>query len=227
MDITTVDQAVDAFYRLTGTESDDPALVAHGEAVDDVVYTFLTMGCRDAQRWMLKMGYGGWRQRSAALTFSGTDAADGGRYVALPTDFLRAFGNNRVSPLVEANGDRWGTLIDDDDGTMRGNAIYVRGEQLWLGRQATPPTTLYLDYHYRHPVWNASTTIDFPLDARYLIVAEAANLAMAENWLPGDNAMERKIEVALMRWRERVRGIARQTKQPRQFAKAARFGNHW
>jgi len=220
-------KVLQAFYRLVGSVEADTALVEQGEAVNDVAYEYLTVGAREAQRHMLKMGYGGWRKRSAALTWTGTDAANGGRYSALPTDFLRAYGNRRRSALTEANGDRWGGEIGPDEDTSEGDYYYVRGEELWLARTASPPTTVYLDYHYKHPLWSASVTIDFPMDARMLIVAEGANAAKDENWLPGGPELEGKIERAVARWRERTRGIARGTKSPRQFAKALRLGNRW
>ena len=227
MELDTPAKVVAAWYRLVGSLSSDGALTEQGEATDDVVYTYLTRGCRNAQRWMLKMGYGGWRKRTTALTWSGSDAADGGRYATLPSDFLRSYGNQRVSALREADGDQWGQEVKEEEDQLRGDYYYIRGEQLWLGRDASPPTSLFLDYHYKHPLWSSTTTIDFPMDARALIVAEAAVAAMAENWLPGDSAMERKIEIALMRAREEAREIVRVTKGPRTLRKPYRAGNHW
>jgi len=227
MELSTVAQVVAAFYRLTGSVSEDDALVEHGEAADDVAYTYLTRGCRAAQRWLLKMGYGGWRKRTTALTWSGSDAADGGRYATLPSDFLRAYGNQRVSALREADGDQWGQEVATQDDQTRGDGYYFRGDKMWLCRDASPPTTLYLDYVYTHPVWSASVTIDFPVDARALIVAEAANVAKEEAWLPGGPEMEQKIERALMRAREEARDVARPTKSPRMFKRPPRMGNRW
>lgn len=227
MELDTVAKVVAAFYRLTGTRSDDDALVEQGESVGDVAYTSLTLGCREAQRWMLKCGSGEWRKRSAALSFSGTDAADGGRYATLPSDFLRAWGSGNESALVEADGDSWGREVTSRDTQLKGDGYYIMGSTLWLTRSAAPPSTLYLLYHYVHPAWSASVTIDFPMDARSLIVAEAAQAAMAENWLPGGPEMERKIEVAVMRARERVRDICRPTKSPRTLRRAYRAGNRW
>jgi len=227
VELDSVTKIREAFYRLLGTTEDDPFLVEQTEAVNDVAYGFLTRGTRDAQRTMLRLGYRGWRKRSSALTWTGTDAADGGRYSALPTDFLRAYGNRRVSALREASGDRWGSEIDADDDNFKGDYYYIRGEELWLARTASPPSPLYLDFHYKHPLWSASVTIDFPMDARWLIVAEAAATALAENWLPLDSDGEQKIERALMRAREEARSISRQTKSPRQFARSVRLGNRW
>ena len=69
MELDSVARVVAAFYRLVGSESGDEALIAQGESADDVAYLFITRGCRNAQRWLLKMGFNGWRKRSAALTW--------------------------------------------------------------------------------------------------------------------------------------------------------------
>ena len=230
MELNTVKMFVDAFYRLVGTESGDDELELRGEAADDVAYIFLTRGSRTAQRWMIKMGYGGWRKRTSALTFTGSDDTDGGTKVALPNDFLRGYGNQRQSMLREANGKRWGQEIDPEDDHLRGDKYYIRGQELWLTRGASPPTTLYGDYHYTHPLWNAAlanTSIDFPTDARSLIPAEAAVVAKEENWVPGGEEMELKIERALKRAQEEARDVARPTKEPRKFRRPKRFANRW
>ena len=227
MELDTVGKIRAAFYRLTGTLSDDGALFENSEAVDEVADIYLTRGCRNAQRWLLKMGYGGWRKRTTALTWSGSDAADGGRYATLPSDFLRACGSERESALQEANGDTWGQEVGARDTKVKGDGYYVLGETLWLTRDASPPATLYLAYHYTHPAWTSAVEIDFPVDARALLVAEAANVAKEENWLPGGPEMEGKIERALMRAREEARDLARPTKQPRTFRKLPRIGNRW
>ena len=231
MELSTVAQVLTAFYRLVGTESDDPELEARGETDDEVAYTFLTRGCRNAQRWMLKTGYGGWRARSSAITWSGTEAANGGRYTALPSDFLRAFGNKHISALREADGTPWGREVEAEDDRLYGDYYYLRGqEELWIVRGAGPPSTLYLEYHYTHPLWDSSlddADIDFPMDARYLIVAEAANAAKEENWLVGGAEMEQKIERALVRARLEAGDVARPTKSPRQMRKPYRIGNHY
>jgi hypothetical protein len=225
VELTTVAQLQNAFYRLTGSAAGDGALTENGEATSEVVNTFLTLGIREAQRWLLHMGYGAWRKRSAALTWSGTDAADGGRYSALPSDFLRAYGNDRMSALREANGDSWGVPVDNE--LAQGDGYYFRGDVLWLTRSANPPTPVYLEYHYTHPLITSGVTLDFPVDARSLIVAEAADVAMTENWLPGGAELIQKIELARTRARERARDIARAGKGPRTLRKPARLGNRW
>lgn len=226
MELDSVALVREAWYRLCGTDADDDYLTAQGEGANEVAYLYLTRGCRNAQRWMLDMGSKAWRKRSDALTWSGTDATTGGRYSALPTDFLRAFGDGERSALRQANGDEWGTEQLDGE-FYKGNYYYFRDEAIWLARNANPPTTLYLEYHYQHPEWTASTTIDFPLDSRWLIIAEAANAAKEEDWLPGGPEMEVKIDRALTRAREEVRKNVRYSKRPRQIQKRTRYGNHW
>jgi hypothetical protein len=227
VELSTVVQLRNAFLRLVGTVANDSALVENGEALNEVADTYLTLGCREAQRWMLHMGYAGWRKRSSALTWLGSDAADGGRYCALPSDFLRAYGNQRVSALREANGDPWGVELLPDDELAKGNGYSIRGDTLWLARTAQPPTPVYLEYHYTHPLLASGVTLDFPVDARSLIVAEAANVAKEENWEPLGPDGEQKIERYLARARERARDIARANKGPRTLRKPRRLGNRW
>ena len=234
MELNTVDRVKAAFFRLVDTESDDPELVLHGEGVSDVVELALTAGFRSAQRWMLDKGFQGWRKRSSAITWSGTDAADGGRYWSLPTDFLKAYGNARISCLTEAGGDRWGEEVHPDYAAVKGNSYYFRGSddggmQLWLSRSAAPPSTLYMEYHYLHPSWTAlaDADIDFPLEIRSLGVAEAANEAMVEAWLPGGQELEVKILRALGLAQTKAMRTVRASKKPREMRKPSRFGNHW
>lgn len=227
MELADTAMLLEAFYRLVGTDSDDQALVAHGEAVDEVAYIFLTRGIREAQRWMIQTGYGGWRKRSSAISWTGSDSADGGRYEDLPTDWLRLYGNRRRSALVEPNGDRWGKELDEEEDHQKGDFYYVKGEELWLGRTATPPTTLYIDYHYRHEAIAAGVTIVFPEEARALIPALAAVEAKGDYWLPGGRELEAKIESAERTAKKKARHVARQTKNPRTFRKPVRHGNRW
>lgn len=234
MELSSVAMVLEAWYRLVGTTPDDAALTELGEAADEIGYIALTRGSRAAQRWMLKMGYGGWRKRSAALAFSGTDDADGGKYATLPSDFLRTVGRNRASAgqdrqsaLRQANGNLWGVEIDETQDHYKGGYYYIRGQQLWLARTAQPPSTLYLDYHYKHPAWTALVTIDFPADNLPLVVAEAANVAKEENWFPLDNDGKQSIARALTMAREDARDLVRQTKSPRRMQKAPRYGGNW
>jgi hypothetical protein len=181
---------------------------------------------------MLKTGYGGWRTRSATLSWSGADATDGGRFTELPTNFLRAYGSQRPgrSAIVRPDGRRWGSEIEPDLDHMRGDYYYVRGDELWITRGATPPTDAVLDYHYRHPTFDddlEDEDIDFPMEARPLIPAEAAYVAMSENWLPAGTDMQATITRARLIAREDARHVARRTKQPRTAFRPYRAGNRW
>ncbi len=234
MELDTVARIKAAFFRLVDTEADDPELTLLDEGTNDVFELLITRGFRSAQRWMLDQGYQGWRKRSAALSFSGTDATTGGQFTNVPTDFLKAYGNKRRSCLVEADGDRWGTEIEPDTDRGRADYFYFRGSddsgmQLWLARTASPPATLFLEYHYLHPSWEglAGADIDFPLENRFLGVAEAANFAMVEAWLPGGPELEVKIGRALAHARTEARRQVRQTKQPREMLKLRRFATRW
>jgi len=222
--LDSVANILEAWYRLVGSIPTDFALTELGEAEDEVGYIYLTQGSHDAQLYMLDNGYKGWCQRSDALSWEGTDATTGGKYDDLPADFLRADGNQDRSALVQTNGDRWGTQIETENDTAKGNYYYFKGDEIWLARTASPPTTLYLKYHYAHPEWESDTTIDFPMRARSLVVAEAANAAKEENWFVGDHTMEAKIREAVLLAQKRARLCARQTKQPRRFRKQKVLG---
>ena len=230
IDLDSVANVLLAFYRLVGSESADIALTERGEGDDDVAYLYLTRGSRAAQRFMLKTGYTDWLTRSSALTWTGSDATTGGVYSTLPTDCLRAYGDEdpRRRALINADGSGWGRQIRPDEASYNeGDFFYFDSGKLWLARLAAPPSPLYLRYHKMHAAWHSAVTIDFPLEARSLIVASGAVEAMQEDWLPGGQAMEQRIERALARAKENARDVARQTKQPRTLRKPTRWGNHW
>lgn len=223
MELNTVARLRNAFFRLTSSGTGDDALSDFGEPENEVVDTFLTRGVRSAQQWMLENGYKGWRRRTA-VTF--TEDSFGIKRATLPDDFLRAYGDRARSALVKTDGLRWGQERDEDD---TGDGYYIEGDELCLLRRAVPPTTLYLDHHYLHPAFDnlADADIDFPLAARALIVAQAADIAKEDAWLPAEAEMERKIARALFRAKEDARKIARQTKSQRQMKPPRRIGNRW
>lgn len=225
--MTTVAQVLRAFYRLVGSVSGDSALLERGEASnDEVAYEALTRGCWAAQRYMLSQGYQGWRKRGTAISWTGTEASDGGRYVSLPNDFLRAYGNGDVSCLVEAGGTRWGQEIKAENDFWKGDYFYFRGTKLWITRDANPPGTIYLEYHYQHPTWTSGVTIDFPTEVLPLVVAEAAYAVKDEDWIP-DNETPQRIESARITARKEAIEYSRQSKKPRSFRKRTVFGSRW
>lgn len=231
MELTSVADLRDAWYRLVGSESDDDGLTDQGENQDDVAFLWLTHGCRAAQNYLIDYGLDyRWRKRSPALSFQGSDATDGGRWTDLPADFLRLWGrpNQPSSALVEPNGKRWGKEINEEESSVKeGNLYYLKNDQLWLARTANLPTVVHLEYYYRHPAINGDASIVFPIDARNLIVAYAADGAKEDGWLPGGIEMEVKITRRLVNAKREALRVARQNRQARRFRKATFYASHW
>jgi hypothetical protein len=223
-----------ALMRLLNTTTDDEALTEQGEAANEVLHLCLQHGLWNAQEWVLTyIDSSRWLSTSSALTWSGTDET-GGMYASLPTDFLRLAGDDRRSALREANGDRWGALIDEEDAyryQLRGNYYYLRNEQLWRVRGASPPSTVQLEYHHRHADLSsddpAVAPIDFPLVDRPLIVSEAAEFGLAESWFLGTAEDEARIRRANADRRKQAVRRGRRTRKPVQFKPMATIGTHY
>lgn len=197
-DLSTIATVIDRFYGMVGTTSSDDALVENGEAVDEVAYICLTQGFRRAQRFLVSHGMASrWRVRSSALSWSGADATDGGRYSTLPSDFMMFSQRPPRSSIVEANGEQWGQEVVAEHDNLTGDYYYLKNEQLWIAKNAEPPTACYLDYVFLHPEMAAATTMNFPLEVRPLCVAYAAQHGMAEGWFPraDGNAIERNVQL--------------------------------
>lgn len=222
--LDTAANCLKTFYRITGTTTSDDALVENSESADAVAYTCLTHGVESAQRFMIACGMTErWRTRSQAITsWSGADATDGGRYkatsgwIASGKEFMRFAGqkmNARQSSLCEANGERWGVEIDADNDALTGDYYYIKNDALWLCRGAAVPATVYVEYQYRHPEFTSSVTIDFPSDARGLVIAYAARFGSAEGWYPraDDTAIEKNVQY----WEMEARKVARRSRGPR------------
>ena len=230
MDLDTVGRIRAAFYRLVGAEDTDASLRLHDEEENEVAYQCLTRGVREAQRYMLKQGYDGWRRRHGPLVFLGTDSADGGRYVAFPADLLRVAGDEHRSALMQQDGQTWGHQVGPKESHHRGSAYYILGDRLWLLKGASPPSTLYLGYTAQHPAIDddlLDANIDFPLEARGLIVAEAAMAAVEEAWFPGDERAENRIRLAWVRARMNANDVARSTQQARKLRQPRKAGNRY
>lgn len=237
--LDTITELRYAFYRACGTVSSDDALVEQGETADDVAYLHLTRGIRAAQRWLIDAGIGHrWLKRSSAITsWTGADDTHGGRYVALSStanDFLRLFqrkvrGQRRHNGgLVEQGGDAWGYETTVDEEELKGDYYYLKADQLWIARQASPPSTLYLQFYYQHPALSAATvSFDFPTDAMWVALWEAVDSARAESWFPLAADADIKIRAALDKARSEARGVARQTRTPRQWGRPTRYGSRW
>ncbi len=219
-----------AFFRLTDTDSNDEALTEQDTSGDlEAVNQFLQYGVDTAQDYLVDAGLTErWIKQSAAITsFDGTEAADGGRFKTLESDFRRLAGDDTNSALREITGVRWGREINFRDRfRVRGNKYWLQNDQLWIARGSSPPTSLIYDYIFRIPALS-STTIDFPIEDRYLIVAYAAQLGMEESWLPGDAEMEAKIDKAVQICERRAFRRGRRSRTARRFRPKQTVGTHW
>lgn len=222
----TLDDRTDlrrAFFRLTDTSAADTSLIEQDTESNEAVHYFIQHGLWSAQDFLLSSGAASrWLKVGTAITWSGSDDT-GGRYVALPADFLRLAGDENRSALSEANNVRWGQQLNEEESGAYGDYYYLKNERLYLTRGASPQNTLYINYHHRHEVLAAdNTTIDFPLLDRPLIVAWAAQHALADNWLPDTAAA--KVQQAMAYWKREAASRARRTRQPAKL-RAARVDN--
>ena len=215
------------FYRLVGTTSSDGALTDNGESASEVADLCITHGLRAAQVFLLGCGMSWrWIKRSSAITWSGTDAADGGQYVALPSDLLRLKGDGSYSPIVEADGEQWGTLIDADKSHWTGDFVYLKNDRLYKTRDASAPTTAYIEYHFQHPDFTSGVTLDFPTDLAGLAVAYGAQFGSLEGWLPGDVQLEAKLDKSVALWERRAKAASRRDRAPRRMSAPQKTGNN-
>jgi len=218
-----------AFYRLTDTASDDDSLIEHDSTTLEAVNQFLQYGANDAQDYLMDCGLSDrWvKQQGPITSWSGSDSADGGRYVSLSSDFFRLSGDDYTSALREADGTRWGQLMDFRDRfRVRGNRYWLQNEQLWIARGANPPTSLIMDYHFRLPTLS-SGTVDFPTEDRPLIVAYAAKRAMEDSWLPGGPEMEQKISRKVDTCEKRAFRRSRRSRMQRKLRPKPTIGTHY
>lgn len=222
-----------AFYRITATSATNPALIEHDASTLEAVYQFLQYGLWDAQEWLMDCGLlNRWVTTSSTLTFSGSDASNGGRYTALPAEFMRLAGDEHDSALHSPNGTKWGRLIDWKDRRRAGPTAYWLESttsnvwRLWIGPGASPPTGMVLDYHALATL-DASATVEFPSQHRGLIVAFAADRAMSDSWLPGDAEMQAKIAANLMKLKRESERRVRQSHGPKKRRMRVSGGSHY
>jgi hypothetical protein len=221
---------VRAFFRLVASSSDNPAMTEHDSDTLEAVYQFLQYGAWDAQAWLLDCGLADrWVSVSSALTWSGSDSADGGRYAALPADFLRAIGDDNRSCLRVPGSDVWGSQVDFRDRWTGGsNRYWFQDEYLWISKGSAPLSGLCLDYHEQLATLEDSTTVDFPSAHRALIVAYAADRAATDAWLPGDLEMQAKILSNLTKLKKESYRRVRRTSGPRKLKMGQQINStHW
>lgn len=221
--------------RLIAMSTSDGSLGEHEATSGDTLNHLIQHGTWEAQNYYLNhVDPNRWRTRSSAITWSGADSTDGGRYVALASNFLRLYGDKEKSALVEADGTRWGTLIEPTERyEVRGAFYWIDAttsgvERLWIARDADPPATVYYEYTYRHPTFSDdSTAAEFPLQHCPLIVAFAAEYAMLHALFPGSDELASKVERNLAFWKAQVFVAGRRSREPRKAKSGRVIGTRW
>lgn len=218
-----------AVYRLAQLGSSDGALTEHQTATNDVIHQAIFQAMRDAQSWYLSsVNPDYWQKTSSTLSWSGTEAANAGRYSALPTDFLRLYGDKENPALRRPSGRRWGTLIDPPDRTIRGAFYWIWNDRLWIARGASPYSDLVMDYTYDIPELTDDTTApDFPEEDRILIPAYAAVDLADHGFFPGSMEMKAGLNAYLLRKKREVYVRGRRTKEPRRMKSSKVVGSRW
>lgn len=220
-----------ALLRLLAMSTADGSLSEQETTSGDTLNHLIQHGTWEAQSWYLSnVDPNRWRTRSPAVTsWSGADTTDGGRYKALESNVLRLYGSRERSALVEADGTRWGCLIDPTDRyEMSGNYYWIDNDRLWIARNAAPPSTLYYEYSYRHPTFSDdSTEPDFPVQDRPLMVAFAGLYAMNHPFFPGGEELRSAIDRNLKFWQAQCYVRGRRTKEPRKVKSGNVIGTRW
>jgi hypothetical protein len=219
-----------AIYQLTGFSGSDGALSEHETNTGDALNRFVYQAMRDAQSWYLSsVNPNYWKKQSATLTFTDVQSTEGRYYSALPSDFLRLFGDEENSALRRPTGRRWGRLIDADRRNIRGSNYYwIENDQVSVARGATIPSDLVMDYTYLIPELTADgTAVDFPQDDRVLIPAFAAVDISSWPMFPGDNELRQRLKDYLTDTQRQIYVRGRRTKEPRKVKHNPTFGQRW
>lgn len=205
-------------FRLLGLDPRDRNLPEYDSEIQESIHYFIQQGLWNAQLCLITSGRAPfWRSR-ALLEGWTEDAVTEAKYVTLPEDFLRLDGDYYRSALFDASTKRpWGKLVATADGELaRGDCYWVSNDRLYTARGARLPTSLYANYFYRHPILETDeTALDFPLEIRPLIPAEAAVVALKEAWLPlDDGATRSRIDENHRYWRVKAEEMVRPTREP-------------
>jgi len=239
-----------AFYRLLAISPNDDALTEHDSEIQETVHYFLQSGIWNAQYWLLtNTEVKRWLRPVGPILLSPDsnnpeapvwvrDPVSNSLSITLPTDFIRLAGDAQDTALYlqqgggnTSGGRVWGQQIDQrDKNRMRGNWFYLLNDELRLTPTANPPANLFFDYYYRHPLLTEDDDpLEFPVDVRPLIVAEAAVMALSEAWLPFEEPeSESRILRNLDYWRRISSSRARQTRRPQQFrGRKNPYGTNW
>jgi hypothetical protein len=229
-----------AFYRLLAISPQDDAVTEHESEAEETVNYFIQHGLWNAQYWLLtNTSLRKWIQEVGPITWL-TDSTTGDRYVELPDDFIRLAGDDNNTAFFYRTSSQaqrrlpWGNEMDQRDKlNYSGAGYYIENDRIVLARRADVSSgrNLYYDYYYRHAVLDEEETIDFPVDIRPLIVAEAAAMALSESWLPfEDIESENKILRNLAYWRNVASSKARRSRTPQKLRGRnvpSNYGTNW
>lgn len=236
---TTLDNRAElrlAFYRLTGFSDGDGSLSEHEVQSGDTVNSWLQEGLWEAQSWYLSNADPHLWKRTIPLA---VEEDDEGKFVRLPGDFLRLYGDQENSAIRKPGSSRWGRLIPPEDGQRRAYASYwiENRDRLRFSRGTSVETGLVLDYNYRHPVLSSDDegddeegaygVIDFPVEDRRLIVALAAEIASQHPSFPAGFERAMQIQRYADQLKTRIYTRARRTREPRKVRHPRGLGSHW
>ena len=237
-----------AFYRLLAISANDDALTEHDSEIQETVHYFIQSGIWNAQYWLLtNTEVKRWLRVFGPILLAPDlsrptapvwelDAVSGRLSVELPDDFIRLAGDAEDTGLYLQRGGStgarvWGQQIDQrEKNRLRGNWFYIENDRLVLTPTANPPAELYFDFYYRHPLLTKDDDpLEFPVDVRPLIVAEAAVMALSESWLPFEEPeSESRILRNLDYWRRISSSRGRQTRRPQRFrGRKNPYGTNW
>lgn len=226
-----LDAVKNAVYGLLNISSDDDAFTEFADTAAEQIEDLVQYAVWAAQEWIINHAQPNWWiKQTGSLSWTGSDASNGGRYSALPSDFLKLYGEDDRSALRQPNGNRWGRQIDPESRfDARGRYFYVLDDALWITRGADPPSNLIAEYNYRYAQISASALdmSDFPVRWRPLIVAEAGVIARDYSWYPGTPENDAKMERNRKEWRDRIAVNARTSRQPRKIRSKPVAGHKW
>jgi len=229
--LSTLNALKNGLYGLLNVSADDDAMTEFESTSGETVEDLLQYGLWAAQEWLINYAApDSWVKDSSALTWTGSDSTTGGVYSALPSDFLRLYGDDDYSALHLLDGSRWGTLIDASRRYVgTGDQYYILNGSLWLTRGASPPAGLVMQYYYKYPsiAAGALDMTDFPDRYRPLILAEAACIARDHSWFPGTGEAYQKLENNRREWRNRISVNARLSRVARSVKSKPVRGTHW
>lgn len=233
-----------AFYRLLGIGPNDDALTEYDSEAEETVHYFIQHGLWNAQYWLLTntpiknwiSAHGpivtdGSGNGTTIFDWSGSDST-GGQYVALPTDFIRLVGDEEDTALYTLSDFRgWGSeATQRKKHKWRGSSYYLENDRLYLALNARPKNNLYFDYYARHAeLDDEADTLDFPIDIRPMIPAEAAVIALSESWLPFED-MDTSVKIInnLEYWRGIASSRGRRSRTPVKYrARHNPAGTNW